>query len=152
MCRPRSTEGPPRPASTIAPSARPLVLRGDHTMQKRTILRAAASAVGGALLVTACSSGGGTGQPQSNSQISVQPVAGSGASNGDAPDACALVTTADASALFGQPASDGVTTTNGGGCAWSAVGNLTDGTKLHYSLVAHAYNGTSAYNEPKIPG
>src|SRR5262249_47502397 len=137
--------GPAGPATTIARSARPHVLRGNHTMQKRSILRAAATAVGGALLVTACSSGNGN-HNASNSQISVKPISGTDVTtNGNAPDACAIVTGDDASALFGLPASSGVSSGGKGVCAWSAVGQQPDGTTLRYSLVAHAYNGTSAY-------
>jgi hypothetical protein len=126
------------------------LLRGDHIMQKRSILRAAATAVGGALLVTACSSGGAT--VHNDSSISVKPGAGTGATNVGAPDSCALVNTADASALFGHPATLKTMVPLGDGvCAWGALGNLPDGRILQYSLVAKAYNGTAAYTEAKVP-
>jgi hypothetical protein len=119
-------------------------------MKKRTILRAAATAVGGALLVTACSSGGGNTQ-RSGSPISVQPKLGSRAKTGNAPDACRLMTDGDVSTLFGHPATQKASA-DAGICVWNALGNLSDGTILRYSLVAHAYDGTGAYTEDEIPG
>jgi hypothetical protein len=53
--------------------------------------------------------------------------------------------------LFGYPA-NASTAPDDGSCAWNAVRNLSDGALLRSSLVAHAYNGTSAYVEPKAAG